>query len=247
MYDCRSSYGESTYRLFTRSGGVIYLHTKGFLEMNNVANQVQSFVCVNTLLNESEGQQLLMNMKRKYSVIINTKLPQLREGKYGEITFPQQHEQQSSTPPVSQQQQHQLIQDLKQLPNHYEAMTNAPLTTGQVAPAQAASAEASTAIPDLVDDGSLHFDTFLKCFNEIPKTLTEDNGLMNTSSNPENADTVEYQEDHGQEFQGNRIITQHQHVSSSSDNSLAALSSSLMHFNDDPPAPFKDICDDPGF
>lgn len=58
------------------------MHTKGFLEMNNLTNQMQSFVCVNTLLNEIEGQQLLLDMKRKYSVIINSKSPQLQEGMY---------------------------------------------------------------------------------------------------------------------------------------------------------------------
>lgn len=221
--------------------------------MNNATDQVQSFVCVNTLLNESEGQQLLMNMKRKYSVIINRKLPQLRDGKYGEMTFSQQQEQQQlllpttspPTPPIPltpPQQQPHPIEDLKQLLKPYETMSNVSLPAEQVAPAQMASVEATTAVPDLVDDGSIHFDTFLKCFNEIPKTLTEDNSLGQGC--PEDSNAGECPEKLGQGCQGNKIVTQHQHVSSSSDNSLSALSSSLLHFEDDPSALFQDLCND---
>ncbi|XP_075154314.1 germ cell-expressed bHLH-PAS [Haematobia irritans] len=76
MYDCNSSYGESTYRLFTRNGKIIYLHTKGFLEIDKSTNKVHSFICVNTLLSEEEGRKRVQNMKNKFSVIIDTKIPQ---------------------------------------------------------------------------------------------------------------------------------------------------------------------------
>ncbi|XP_037822254.1 uncharacterized protein LOC119610911 [Lucilia sericata] len=76
MYDCNSSYGESTYRLFTRNGKMIYLHTKGFLEIDKNTNKVHSFICVNTLLDEEEGKRRVEYMKNKFSVIINTKIPQ---------------------------------------------------------------------------------------------------------------------------------------------------------------------------
>ncbi|KAM7348339.1 germ cell-expressed bHLH-PAS isoform 1-T7 [Cochliomyia hominivorax] len=76
MYDCNSSYGESTYRLFTRNGKIIYLHTKGFLEIDKNTNKVHSFICVNTLLDEEEGKRRVEYMKNKFSVIINTKIPQ---------------------------------------------------------------------------------------------------------------------------------------------------------------------------
>ncbi|KAL9878715.1 germ cell-expressed bHLH-PAS isoform 1-T18 [Glossina fuscipes fuscipes] len=76
MYDCNSSYGESTYRLFTRNGKIIYLHTKGFLEIEKETNKVHSFICVNTLLDEEEGKRRVIDMKNKFSVIINKKIPQ---------------------------------------------------------------------------------------------------------------------------------------------------------------------------
>ncbi|XP_065362761.1 nuclear receptor coactivator 1 isoform X2 [Calliphora vicina] len=76
MYDCNSSYGESTYRLFTRNGKIIYLHTKGYLEIDKNTNKVHSFICVNTLLEEEEGKRRVEYMKNKFSVIINTKIPQ---------------------------------------------------------------------------------------------------------------------------------------------------------------------------
>ncbi|XP_017074355.1 uncharacterized protein LOC108110022 [Drosophila eugracilis] len=76
MYDCNSSYGESTYRLFTRNGNIIYLQSKGYLEIDKETNKVHSFVCVNTLLGEEEGKRRVQEMKKKFSVIINTQIPQ---------------------------------------------------------------------------------------------------------------------------------------------------------------------------
>ncbi|XP_052858145.1 basic helix-loop-helix ARNT-like protein 2 isoform X1 [Drosophila gunungcola] len=76
MYDCNSSYGESTYRLFTRNGNIIYLQSKGYLEIDKETNKVHSFVCVNTLLSEEEGKRRVQEMKKKFSVIINTQIPQ---------------------------------------------------------------------------------------------------------------------------------------------------------------------------
>jgi len=76
VYDCNSSYGESTYRLFTRNGNIIYLQSKGYLEIDKETNKVHSFVCVNTLLGEEEGKRRVQEMKKKFSVIINTQIPQ---------------------------------------------------------------------------------------------------------------------------------------------------------------------------
>ncbi|TDG41910.1 hypothetical protein AWZ03_011665 [Drosophila navojoa] len=76
MYDCNSSYGESTYRLFTRNGNIIYLQSKGYLEIDKETNKVHSFVCVNTLLDDEEGKRRVQEMKKKFSVIINTQIPQ---------------------------------------------------------------------------------------------------------------------------------------------------------------------------
>lgn len=75
MYDCNSDYGESCYRLLARNGKFIYLNTKGYLEIDKGTNKVHSFVCVNTLLNEEEGKRKVQEMKNKFSIIINGKLP----------------------------------------------------------------------------------------------------------------------------------------------------------------------------
>lgn len=75
MYDCNSDYGESCYRLLSRNGNFIYLNTKGYLEIDKGTNKVHSFVCVNTLLDEEEGKRKVQEMKNKFSIIINAKVP----------------------------------------------------------------------------------------------------------------------------------------------------------------------------
>ncbi|XP_022215048.2 circadian locomoter output cycles protein kaput [Drosophila obscura] len=75
MYDCNSDYGESCYRLLSRNGRFIYLHTKGFLEIDRGSNKVHSFLCVNTLLDEEAGRQRVQEMKNKFSTIIKADVP----------------------------------------------------------------------------------------------------------------------------------------------------------------------------
>ncbi|KAH8274382.1 hypothetical protein KR026_004548 [Drosophila bipectinata] len=75
MYDCNSNYGESCYRLLSRNGRFIYLHTKGFLDIDSGSNQVHSFLCVNTLLDEEAGRQKVLEMKEKFSTIIKADMP----------------------------------------------------------------------------------------------------------------------------------------------------------------------------
>ena len=52
------------------------MHTKGYLEIDKNTNKVHSFICVNTLLDEEEGKRRVEYMKNKFSVIINTQIPQ---------------------------------------------------------------------------------------------------------------------------------------------------------------------------
>uniref|UniRef100_A0A182SUV4 PAS domain-containing protein n=1 Tax=Anopheles maculatus TaxID=74869 RepID=A0A182SUV4_9DIPT len=70
MYDYNQN-GESCYRLMSRTGDFIYLKTRGYLEVDNDTKVVQSFVCINTLVSEEEGQRLVREMKRKFSVIVD--------------------------------------------------------------------------------------------------------------------------------------------------------------------------------
>ncbi|KAH8345161.1 hypothetical protein KR059_007263, partial [Drosophila kikkawai] len=75
MYDCNSDYGESCYRLLSRNGRFIYLHTKGFLDIDPGSNKVHSFLCVNTLLDDEAGRRKVLEMKEKFSTIIKAEMP----------------------------------------------------------------------------------------------------------------------------------------------------------------------------
>ncbi|XP_052872443.1 aryl hydrocarbon receptor nuclear translocator homolog [Anopheles cruzii] len=69
MYDYNQN-GESCYRLMSRTGDFIYLKTRGYLEVDSDTKVVQSFVCINTLVSDEEGQRMVREMKRKFSVIV---------------------------------------------------------------------------------------------------------------------------------------------------------------------------------
>lgn len=71
MYDFGRSYGESCYRLMSRTGQFIYLKTRGSLEVDDKTRQVHSFVCVNSLVSDEEGKRLIKEMKKKFSAIIS--------------------------------------------------------------------------------------------------------------------------------------------------------------------------------
>ncbi|CAK1556366.1 unnamed protein product [Leptosia nina] len=71
MYDQSKEFGESYYRLMSRSGHFIYMRTRGFLEIDKGTKKVQSFVCVNSVIGEQYGRKMMEEMKRKYSVIVD--------------------------------------------------------------------------------------------------------------------------------------------------------------------------------
>ncbi|CAB3261341.1 unnamed protein product [Arctia plantaginis] len=71
MYDESREFGESYYRLMSRSGHFTYMRTRGFLEIDKTTKKVQSFVCVNSVIGEDYGQRMMEEMKRKYSVIVD--------------------------------------------------------------------------------------------------------------------------------------------------------------------------------
>lgn len=72
MFDHNREFGESYYRLMSRTGHFIYMRTRGFLEIDKATKQVQSFVCVNSIIGEEYGKEMLMEMKRKYSVLVDS-------------------------------------------------------------------------------------------------------------------------------------------------------------------------------
>lgn len=91
MYDQSKEFGESYYRLMSRTGDFIYMRTRGFLEIDSATKQVQSFVCINSVIGEDYGRRMLEDMKRKYSVIVNMKEQSAVSGESGEA--PVEHPQ----------------------------------------------------------------------------------------------------------------------------------------------------------
>lgn len=54
-----------------RTGQFIYLRTRGYLDIDRDTNQVRSFVCHNTLVDEEEGKKLVNEMKKKFAIMIH--------------------------------------------------------------------------------------------------------------------------------------------------------------------------------
>lgn len=88
VYDLSRPFGESCYRLISRTGQFIYLRTKGYLEIDEETHRVHSFICVNTLVSEDEGRRLVREMKRKFSVIINQQVPEAIENEIQAVENP---------------------------------------------------------------------------------------------------------------------------------------------------------------
>ncbi|XP_012269089.2 hypoxia-inducible factor 1-alpha-like isoform X1 [Athalia rosae] len=70
MYDRCEGFGTSCYRLLSKTGQFIYLRTHGYLEFDKTTQTVESFVCVNTLVAEKEGEELVKEMKDRFSATI---------------------------------------------------------------------------------------------------------------------------------------------------------------------------------
>ncbi|XP_059054469.1 hypoxia-inducible factor 1-alpha-like [Achroia grisella] len=71
MYDQHRLFGESCYRLMTKTGQFIYMRTRGRLDVDQGSRAVTSFVCTNTVVDEKEGQYLIKMMKKKFTLLVN--------------------------------------------------------------------------------------------------------------------------------------------------------------------------------
>ncbi|XP_076170068.1 uncharacterized protein LOC143148066 isoform X2 [Ptiloglossa arizonensis] len=71
MYDRAETCGSSCYRLLSKPGDFIYLRTHGYLEFDKDTQTVESFVCINTLVSEEEGIQLVKQMKKRFSATVS--------------------------------------------------------------------------------------------------------------------------------------------------------------------------------
>ena len=59
------------YRLFTNTGELICLQTKGFLEYNKETKMIESFLCINTLIREEDEARYLNEQKEKFTPYIS--------------------------------------------------------------------------------------------------------------------------------------------------------------------------------
>ena len=60
-----------TFRLFTNTGELICLQTKGFLEYNKETKKIDSFLCINTLIKEEDEARYLNEQKEKFTPYIS--------------------------------------------------------------------------------------------------------------------------------------------------------------------------------
>lgn len=70
MFTSTQGQGVVSYRLRCRDGAHITLRSRGFLEVNKQTGQVESFVCINTVLSISEAMEEIKNQRRKLLPII---------------------------------------------------------------------------------------------------------------------------------------------------------------------------------
>jgi len=76
VYDKGESRGSSCYRLKSSNGQFIYLRTFGFLEVDD-KGIVESFMCVNVLMDDEEGQYYIEDMKKRFAAFFNSSLAKL--------------------------------------------------------------------------------------------------------------------------------------------------------------------------
>ncbi|CAG7727129.1 unnamed protein product [Allacma fusca] len=59
MFSSVEGQGYSVYRLRSKTGTLIHLKTRGYLEFNKTTQKVETFVCINTLLSPEDGEKEL--------------------------------------------------------------------------------------------------------------------------------------------------------------------------------------------
>lgn len=71
MFASANGEGTTVYRLFTNTGELICLQTKGFLEFNKATKKIESFLCINTLIREEDQDKYLNEQKEKFTPYIS--------------------------------------------------------------------------------------------------------------------------------------------------------------------------------
>ncbi|XP_045617115.1 uncharacterized protein [Procambarus clarkii] len=72
MFTSTQGQGIVSYRLKCRDGSHVTLRSRGYLEVNKQTGQVESFVCINTVLNIKEAANEIKNQRRKLLPIVTS-------------------------------------------------------------------------------------------------------------------------------------------------------------------------------
>jgi len=70
MFASSNGEGSTVYRLFTQTGELICLQTKGFLEFNKTTNKIESFLCINTVIRPEDTDRYLNEQKERFTPFI---------------------------------------------------------------------------------------------------------------------------------------------------------------------------------
>jgi len=71
MFASSNGEGSTVYRLFTQTGELICLQTKGFLEFNKTTNKIESFLCINTVIRPEDSEKYLNEQKERFTPFIS--------------------------------------------------------------------------------------------------------------------------------------------------------------------------------
>ena len=71
--------GYTTYRLRRKDGRYIHMQSRGFLEYNVATKQVETFLCINTMLTDENGKRSLEEQKKRFTPYILEVQKQKRE------------------------------------------------------------------------------------------------------------------------------------------------------------------------
>lgn len=72
VYFKGQSFGSSCYRLLSKNGEFVYMKTHGYLELNPNEDTIESFICVNTLVNAEEGKKEIIKMRERFTPLIRS-------------------------------------------------------------------------------------------------------------------------------------------------------------------------------
>jgi len=70
MFASTNGEGSTVYRLFTQTGELICLQSKGFLEFNKTTNKIESLLCINKVIRPEDEERYLKEQKERFTPFI---------------------------------------------------------------------------------------------------------------------------------------------------------------------------------